>query len=314
MPENTITNYSNKNNWLAYPQEIVHPADTIYLCPTCYAPTEADAPLICDINDSSMRTNAKKYERLQASVFTKSTNVFIPLYRQCNAFSAGKLSKQEELKLYEGAPREDIFAALDYYFTHVNNGRPFILAGHSQGSLMALYVLTLYFAKHQDYYKRMVAAYVIGFGVFDSILKSCPFLKMAQGADDVGVIISYNTEGPENMHAKSVLLSPGTRAINPLNWRTDDTYAPLSLNKGSLHMDKDGHCEIGAPLADAQLCLERGTVICRSLENPKAYYSRHVSSFGPASFHSLDYSFYYVNLQENIALRLSKYFENNHQN
>ncbi|MGM9998124.1 MAG: DUF3089 domain-containing protein [Candidatus Bruticola sp.] len=307
--ENTVTDYSIVDNWLAYPKELTHEADTIYFCPTCYAPEEKDAPLICDINNPSMRANAEKYRRLQASVFAESTDVFIPFYRQCNAFSAGRLSKEEELKLYEGAPRQDIFAALDHYFSKINKGRPFFLAGHSQGSLMALYVLTMYFAKHPDYYRHMVAAYVIGFGVFDNILKSCPFLKMAQRADDTGVIISYNTEGPENIQHKSVVLPPGSIAINPLNWRTDDTYASISLNKGSLYMDKGGNCSIGEPMADAQICLSRGSVICRSLTNPHTYHSRHVSSFGPASFHSMDYSFYYVNLQENIALRLKKYLE-----
>ena len=33
-----------------------------------------------------------------------------------------------------GMPYGDITAALDYYFKNFNNGRPFIIAGHSQGA------------------------------------------------------------------------------------------------------------------------------------------------------------------------------------
>ena len=44
-----------------------------------------------------------------------------------------------EKLMYE--PRSDTFAALDYYFTHYNNGRPFILASHSQGSSMLRIIL-----------------------------------------------------------------------------------------------------------------------------------------------------------------------------
>ena len=38
-------------------------------------------------------------------------------------------------------PYDDITAALDYYFENYNGGRPFIIAGHSQGSAMVLLLL-----------------------------------------------------------------------------------------------------------------------------------------------------------------------------
>ena len=39
-----------------------------------------------------------------------------------------------KLKFLGEIPKADVFAAFDYYIKHYNNGRPFILAGHSQGS------------------------------------------------------------------------------------------------------------------------------------------------------------------------------------
>ncbi|MCR4784076.1 MAG: DUF3089 domain-containing protein [bacterium] len=301
------SDYSLASNWLVCPSLIEHPVDTIFLCPTCYRPDNPEAPVVCEIDDVGLRAAMARCDLLQASLFRQSTNVFVPVYRQCNAFGMGHMSQREILEVYEGYPRTDVFAALDYYFQKMNHERPFILAGHSQGSLMAMYALTVYFVRHPELYKRMVAAYVIGFGMFKALLQQNPHLKMAKGADDTGVIVSYNTEGPENSHAHNVVVPPGSVAINPLNWRTDETYAPISLNKGSLHIGDDGIPYLGLPLADAQINLERGTVICRSLPDPARYVSRHVSSFGPASFHSMDYSFYYANLQENVALRIDRF-------
>ena len=87
---------------------------------------------------------------------------------------------------------------LDYYFENYNNGKPFILAGHSQGSQILTMILSDYMKEHPEHYKNMIAAYVIGYSVTDKYLAANPHLKFAEGADDTGVIISYNTEGPAN--------------------------------------------------------------------------------------------------------------------
>ena len=73
-----------------------------------------------------------------ASVFEESCNVFVPWYRQAGMRYAMEVSKQtgsNEAAL-SGVSYTDIKASLDYYFEKCNNGRPFIIAGHSQGSAM----------------------------------------------------------------------------------------------------------------------------------------------------------------------------------
>ena len=64
-------------------------------------------------------------------------------------------------------------------------------------------------------------------------LAANPALKFAEGADDTGVIVSWNTEGPGNKYEESSVVKPGAIAINPLNWKRDDTYAPASENLGA---------------------------------------------------------------------------------
>ena len=141
--------------------------------------------------------------------------------------------------------RTDIYAALDYFFEHYNQGRPFILAGHSQGSVMLRMALCDYFKEHTEYLERMVAAYVVRFSITPDDLKVNPALKFAEGADDTGVIVSWNTEGPGNKNAKSAVVLENAISINPLNWKRDDTYAPASENIGDrLIIMEPGNFEI----------------------------------------------------------------------
>ena len=59
-------------------------------------------------------------------------------------------------------------------------------------------------------------------------------------------------DGNVKQNAKSVVILPGTRSINPLNWKLDETYAPASLNLGSIVIDeKNGEPSIGDVGADA---------------------------------------------------------------
>ena len=140
---------------------------------------------------------------------------------------------------------------------------------------MVRYVLKNYFSEHLDYYQRMVAAYPIGFAITKDDLEAYPHLKFATGESDTGVIISYNTEGPKNVeeNARNVAVLPGAISINPLNWKLDD----------------------------------RGVIVT----NTTAPVTEGKEFFGPASFHENDYSFFYKNLQENVAKRIAAYKNNN---
>ena len=81
-----------------------------------------------------------------------------------------------------GIPTLDVLAAFDYYIKHYNNGRPFILAAHSQGSNILINLLAGYMKDHPDVYSRMIAAYVIGYPVTAQYLADNPHLKFATGA------------------------------------------------------------------------------------------------------------------------------------
>ena len=283
--------------------------DTFYLYPTTYIDPSSDALDICDISNPIMRSGAKDKLVGQASAFSESTNVFAPFYRQTNLFKVERLGHDELYGFQHGPQREDVFAALDHYFDRLNGGRPFILAGHSQGSIMTGMVLDEYMEDHPDEYARMVAAYVIGFSVTRRFMSANPHLRFAEHECDTGVVVSWNTEGPENIGRENVVIREGALCINPLNWRRDGTYASVEENLGSLV--KRGECvfEHLPGLGDARIDTDRGSLICTTASE---FYidMRQTPLFGPASLHNMDYGLYYDNLRKNVKVRTEAYLSN----
>ena len=301
----TIPLYSDPDNWLARPERSRHDADVIYFYPTAYNPKSPDAPLVSELGDEDMRAGARHIYRAQATAFEPYADIFAPYYRQVN-FTAFKGAFQELREVERGAARTSVFLALDYYFEHYNKGRPFFLAGHSQGSAMLTYVLDEYLKERR--YENMTAAYMLGNAPTKDWLAANPHIRMAQGADDTGVVVSWNTEGPGNIGQHSLVVPEGSVCINPLNWRTDETYAGVEENLGSLVPDGDGGYKVAEGMADACVNLERGSVICGSV-TPALYAMPRESAafFGPESYHGRDYEFYYMNIRENAALRLERF-------
>ncbi|MCH5264661.1 MAG: DUF3089 domain-containing protein [Lachnospiraceae bacterium] len=302
----TASDYSDKNNWLNIP-EITKEVDTFYIYPTVFADPSEDAPDIVPIDNELMRTNAQGIFEQQASVYEESTNVFAPYYRQSNLIALSNLRGDDLMQYQMQEQRTDLYAALDYYFENYNDGRPFILAGHSQGSIMSIIVLGDYMQAHPEYYERMVAAYPIGFSVTKKWLEEHPYAKFAEGADDTGVIVSWNTEGPGNKGQDSIVVEEGAVSINPLNWKRDDTYAGVEENLGSLvQNEKTKKYEIKDGMADAQIDTERGVVICTT----DKVFVTNSEIFGKESLHNGDYALYYANLQKNVADRIDSYLKN----
>ena len=304
------SDYSRAENWIALPAERSCSADVIYLYPTVYYRTSPDVqPVICPIDDKVMRAGAAAVFKKQATAFETAADIFAPYYRQSDGTYALALSNEDKDALLSKEPLSDAEAALDYYFAHYNNGRPYILAAHSQGSNVLKLLLADYMKKHPDRYKKMVAAYVIGYSIEKSYMAKNTNLKFAKKSDDTGVIISWNTEPPIVTGNASVWLEDSI-SINPINWRRDAVKAASSDNLGSMTKElAGGVMSLDVPgIADAYLNLERGTVVCSSVEKAK-YASPETMSpiFGSGIYHGWDYGFYYMNIRQNAKDRIAAF-------
>ena len=157
-----VSDYANSAHWLALPTDPAKPVDIFYLYPTVWTPDSVTNPLYCEIDDATMLAGSAKAFSNQALAFETAGNIYAPYYRQANAYRTLVLPEDQRWDILKQVPAKDAVAAFDYYITHYNNGRPFILAGHSQGANVLLFLLSEYMVSHPEVYSRMIAAYVIG--------------------------------------------------------------------------------------------------------------------------------------------------------
>lgn len=159
---------------------------------------------------------------VEKRMFYDHFNVVSPYYRQFTFDAIWQLERKDFATVYEKVVAEAC-ESFDYYMEHVNKGRPFILAGFSQGAMLTLDIL-----KHMtdSQYERMIACYTMGYRLSADDLKH-PHIKAAVGETDKGVVVSFNStqtlEGIWPFVAESA-----TACINPVNWRTDDTPATFT--------------------------------------------------------------------------------------
>ena len=299
---NNVTDYSNSNNWLTVDTSGSKPVDVFYVYPTAWTKGPNDSNY-CAVDNVSMIKGANGAFNRQATAFLPVGNIYAPYYRQADAtytLSMPTIAEQDESVRI--IPAADGVAAFNYYLEHYNNGRPFILAGHSQGSNVLLYILSQ-IKDQPEVYSRMVAAYVIGFSVTKDYLEQNSPLKFATGPDDTGVIISYNTEA-EGV-TSSPVVRPGAIAINPILWTLTDKEAPKEHNAGSIRPISAAVSDLTPvkDLASAQVNTERGVVVCKSVEVSK--FSNPALPTGV--YHTYDYPFYFYNIRANAQNRVEKY-------
>ncbi|KAF0130062.1 MAG: hypothetical protein FD155_1848 [Bacteroidetes bacterium] len=294
--------YSLVSHWLSIPAAVM-PVDVFYIYPTCWQKIDSTEPNICNIDNASMLAGALPAFERQATAFETFANVYAPYYRQADAGYALELPEEEREKFIGGIPATDAISAFDYYIQHYNNGRPYILAGHSQGSNVMIHLLSGYMKDNPDVYERMVAAYAIGYPVTSTYLDSNPHLKFAEGPDDTGVIISFNTQAPSVTppHNPVVGYNKGL-VINPITWRRTEDEASTDDGLGSLMPDPVTLKFQPVPqYADARVDLNQGVLVCASADSNDLY--KFTMPFGMGVYHSFDYPFYYYNIRENAQNR-----------
>lgn len=293
--------YTRSENWLHTPHSIDKPVDVFYLYPTAWA-RRADEKAICPIDHAGMRKGAQTVFPVQASAFFPVGNVYAPYYRQVDGAYMLSHTVEENRAMTRSASFPDAAAAFDLYLERYNGGRPFLLLSHSQGSATMKELVFSVIAARPEVYEKMIAAYLIGFGVTEAELAAYPLLRFAERADDTNVIISYNTEAPDEIRPNPTA-PEGALVINPLSWTREETVAPAAMNLGSLITGR-GRLAVMKQFADARVDAKRGTLICSTAS---------IADYGndPAlgTFHSSDIAFYYRNLRENAKLRVRAYFE-----
>ncbi len=293
----SIIAYENPGNWVSLPTA-TNAVDVFYVYPT----VSSNITGSMDITDPAEQALAQGILDAQASVFESDANIFAPYYRQMSTevdmTGGGLATDTKEFK--QGAV--DVQDAFDYYIKNLNNNRPFIIAGHSQGTMALIELIKNRFGNDAELRNRLVAAYLIGYTVTDSDL-SAAGLTAAQNATDVGVVITYNTQSVTS--ERGPMLMSGANCINPLNWKTDDTPADTTQNLGAVFFND----QTGVLLREvnhycgAQINMETGALTTTIPEGE----TLEIGPYEEGVYHRFDYSFWYRNLQKNVRDRIEAY-------
>jgi len=314
------TDYQSRSHWLYLPGKSVKQKKVavFYVYPTAYSRAPG-GPIYATIDDPGMVQGAQVAFQRQATAFRTVGNVYAPYYRQIDATYQLSQPFAQQKKNIAGIPSADVFAAFKHFLKHFDHGRPYILAGHSQGSAVLANLLAKYMKAHPAVYKRMIVAYVPGYPIQRSYLRQHPFLKFAKGSSDTGVIASWNTEAP-TIAAPNPVVQPGAVAINPITWTRTETTATAGQNPGSIELNaatggtpilnSNGTIKRFMNVADARVDKAKGVVVCSTIDAADPPY------FTPGGFpmgvlHTFDYPLYFFSVRANAADRVAHYFARN---
>ncbi|WP_417451743.1 DUF3089 domain-containing protein [Kordiimonas sp.] len=324
-------NYASENSWAARPglssnalslpdgvmqTAMVPEADVFYIHPTTYLAKERwNAPLEGD--DAAVGRRKNFALRYQASSFNLAGQVYAPKYRQA-AFGAFFDESGQGVQAIMRA-HADVLAAFDHYISQDNKGRPFILAGHSQGSLHALLLLAERIAPNPDLEAHMIAAYIIGWPVsLEGDLGALGGIGPCEGPRDTGCVISFQSfakDGDPSAVLEAFAKTPGLNGkpragttmlcTNPLTWHVGGK-APRTANQGGMELIANtGTMSAPIPELSGARCGKRGILYLN--EPPQGSWKEFVMT--GENYHAYDYNLFYMNIRSNAANRASAWLE-----
>lgn len=189
---------------------------------------------------------------------------------------------------------QDIKTAFAYYLQHYNQGRPIIIAGHSQGSLLAERLLKEFF-DGTALSRQLVAAYVVGWVVPENLFYNLPLCK---DSVKTGCICSWRTyrNGYTPSFKKNETFA--VYVTNPISWTTEDVFVSRKMNKGSLLTKFN---KLYKKTTDAKI--QNGFVYTRKPRFPWSFL------FFTKNYHVGDINLYYMNIRENVKQRIDNYWK-----
>jgi len=300
--------YSQLSNWAAHPwkkdpaDSVPQPlrknfyadssADIFFIHPTTYTDPEKQFGWNAPVDNVALNKKTDGSTILyQASIFNEAGRVFAPRYRQAHISAYFTHDRAAALAAFDMA-YEDVKAAFQYYLEHYNNGRPIIIASHSQGTSHAKRLLKEFF-DGKPLQHQLIAAYLVGIAVEPDYFTTIPVCKTS---DETGCICSWRTF-KENYEPLYVQKENFTAIVtNPLTWNIDQPSASNRSNKGAvlLKFNKIIPHAVNAEVHDGVLWVNKPHFFGSIFYTAKNY-------------HIGDYNLFYMNVRENVKRRINSF-------
>lgn len=295
--------YADTGSWAYWRVGENKAADLFIVCPTVDLGTDGHTNM--SLTDENIKGNFTGALNMQRGIYEKNCRMYAPYYRQ--ATLADYTLPRQDAAAYFDLAYSDVRAAFLYYMQHENGGRPFVLAGFSQGAEMCLRLLKE-FGNDGFVKNNMVACYAIGWRFTPQEAEKYPYIQPAKCADDLGKVIIFNSEAPEVTSSAIVPEGVKSFAINPLTWSRGSQKAPKTLNAGACFTDYSGTVVREVPqLTGCYIDSVRGTLKVTDVD--KKEFVPGLPLFSEGVYHIYDYQFFYRNLQQNVNLRIKTFME-----
>ncbi|MBG8552866.1 DUF3089 domain-containing protein [Hymenobacter guriensis] len=298
--------YSRPESWAALPttrdsadahpdhtafrdQQATAPADVFFLHLTTLIRPKAWNG---DLADTELNRFTDRFSiRKQGSVFNAAGRIYAPRYRQAALFSF--FDSSANARNAQELAYQDVKKAFQYYLANYNQGRPIILAGHSQGSFHARRLLKEFFDNDPKLRRQLVVAYLVGFSVNP---KEYQTLQPCPDSLATGCYVSWNAASWGKEYPPYV----GSAVVNPLTWTTDTAAAPASLNRGSVPYGFD---RLDTAAVDAKI---HNGILWVHPPKPGGYVRFLLPGHAELrhSFHIVDYGMFYQSVRRNAVARV----------
>jgi len=250
----------------------------------------------------------------QASTYNGCCSVYAPHYRQASIYSyfgTDELRAEVHNFVYQ-----DVKKSFEYFIENFSNGRPFIIASHSQGTHHSIRLL----AEEVDssgLYQRMVGAYIIGGMISKDWMSNMENIGVCESAEQLGCLVHWDTMNVTQIN-KDLPVYSNNICVNPITWKNEGSLSELQDAKGAVQVSGEFNLEFSGD--------DRPTdQIFAPLETPVKKYVQAQCKDGAlfasdqtgtrfqtfsgsgGNYHGLDYALFYMDIRENAKLKVSTY-------
>lgn len=307
--ETGVPNYANTIYWAAHPDkkdpsdtvplplrntEKEKTADVFFLHPTTLVGPRENGNNNARIDDPFIN-HKTDYSPIiyQASAFNETARVFAPRYRQAHI---GMYSEKDSASKYAAfnLAYEDVRNAFLYYLKNENNGRPIIIASHSQGTTHATRLLKEFF-DGKELYNQLVCAYLIGMGVKKDSYEKIP---ICTDSTKTGCFVSWRTYRKDYDGEWANRLDTNVVVVNPVTWKTTNEIADKSLQQGAVLYN------LNKVYTKTQNTQAEGSALWVS-------HPRFPGSFlyRSKNYHAGDINLFYVDVRKDASRRIGYFFQ-----
>jgi len=195
--------------------------DVFYIHPTSYVGGEWQGPVDDPkVNEATVRGGVL----IQASAFNAVGAIYAPEYRQANGSAFVDATADSDAAI--GAAYQDVKLAFHEFLRRRGADRPFILAAHSQGSVLGARLLAEEIAP-TPLAAKLVGAWLVGTSLtVDTLARDAPDIPPCASPTQTGCVVAYNARSPDyqpvGMDPRPLTGSAGGEAIcvNPITGKT----------------------------------------------------------------------------------------------